>query len=293
MESGSTGTNIISEKYMLPLALIFAALFISISMYVGLDNVANAIKENTSFQKQIWNEQTNILKQEEKGQQQNEPSLQQQNQQQQQTQIAKINLKLDSRPIKGDKNSKVVLVGYEEFLCPFCIRNYQVLKNLENKYKDRMSFIHMNFIVHEEARISSRGVECAGDQGKYYEMFDKIFESQGRKVDYKGLLELAEELKLDVEKFSICINSSDKDKTLDEQMQAGRELGVRGTPSFVIFQNVKNPAVLEKLKTIANDLVSKYGTEARVIEVAGKGYGVFFVGALPQESFEQIINALS
>jgi|GEM_PF-6645261 len=304
MDSNTTSDSMaIPKEYILAAISAISILLAAFIIWQGLGGIASAIKENTQFQQNMWNEQLNMVKQlnplnqnevnQQPSNQAPSNQVQQQNQLQQQTQIPKVDLKIDSRPIRGDKNAPLTLVSYEEFVCPFCNRNYPVLKSLENKYKNNLNFIHMNFIVHEQAYVSSRAVECAGDQGKYYEMFDKIFESNGQDAYEPGLIKIGQQLGLDMNKFISCFNSSTKDKILSDQMQAGRELGVGGTPSFVIFQKVKDPKVLANLQKVANDLVKKYGTEANVIEVSGKGYGVFFVGALPEDAFDQVIKAFS
>ncbi|MCX8163328.1 MAG: DsbA family protein [Candidatus Micrarchaeota archaeon] len=285
--------------YILASSLIIGFLILGLFGYFGFDGITQALKESNAIQKENLELQKEIFDLQKKyaglldqQTQANEGKTGQNLEQKEQVkqQIEKIDLKLQKRPIKGDPNAPITLVSYEEFQCPFCIRNYAVLKNLEKKYGVKLNFVHMNFIVHESAKLSAVAVECAGEQGKYYEMFDKIFEGGYNNTFEEPLKNIAKELGLDTKKFETCLKGTTKDATLQEQQNAGRELGVAGTPSFVIFQNKKNEKSKENLQKIAQQIISSYGTEAKVIEVENKGYGIFFVGALPQEAFEQVIN---
>ncbi|MEM3362068.1 MAG: DsbA family protein [Candidatus Anstonellaceae archaeon] len=284
-----------NSSYILGISLVIGFLILGLFNYFGFSLISQAIEQGNKIQQESLEMQKEIFQLQKKymGGLENLPQPQQdQNELKQEQQvIQKVDLKISDRPIRGDKNAPLTLVSYEEFQCPFCIRNFAVLKNLEQKYSSKLNFVHMNFIVHDSAKLSSVAVECAGDQQKYYEMFDKIFSGGYNATFEEPLKEIAKELELDMEKFESCLKGNSKDNTINQQIQAGRELGVSGTPSFVIFQNQKNEKSKQNLQKIAEQITSSYRTEARVIEVSGKGYGLFFVGALPQQVFEQIIES--
>jgi protein-disulfide isomerase len=89
-----------------------------------------------------------------------------------------------------------------------------------------------------ESQYSAVAAECAADQGKFWEYHDLLFarqsgENQGA-FNKDKLLGLAQELKLDMTKFTPCLQN---DQTLDRvkaDAQEGQSAGVRSTPSFVI-----------------------------------------------------------
>jgi protein-disulfide isomerase len=290
--------NGLEAHYVLSLSIIVGFLILGIFLYLGFDNLAQPLKESAQITKNAWEEQKNYQNQiQEQLNQYNDNSKQQQTQTAQDVYIGEFDLKIDNRPIRGEKNSKIVLVSYEEFVCPYCQRNYPVLKNLEEKYP-QMSFIHMNYVVHpEQATISSIAVECAGDQGKYWEYFDKTFQtaisSDGLEkiMSADGLKDIAKSIGLNMPKFEECLQSDVKKQSIDAQMQAGKTIGVYATPSFVLFEQTKNEDTKQKLLKTASEL-NQYGLNIRVLLVKGKGYGLFFSGALPQEYFEYMIDSI-
>lgn len=170
---------------------------------------------------------------------------------------------ISGREIMGDESADVVMVEFSEFQCPFCTRVQPTIHQLLEDYDGKLKVAHMNFIVHQSARTASVAAECAADQGKYYEMHDLIFETQ--KTDVDGLTELAQQLGLDVDQFSTCLASDQKDDVLAEQQKAGTENGIRGTPSFIIGKEVDGVVTgtlvvgaqpIDKFKTVLDPLMS-------------------------------------
>ena len=82
----------------------------------------------------------------------------------------------------GDKNSKVIIVEYSDFECPFCGRFYsQTFKQLEREYSDKnVALVYRHFplsSIHPNAQKAAEASECAGEQGKFWEIHDMLFES--------------------------------------------------------------------------------------------------------------------
>lgn len=80
----------------------------------------------------------------------------------------------------GDPNAKVTLVEFSDFECPFCIRHFnQTYPDLKKEYIDtgKVKLVFKNFVLnfHPNAQKAHEAYECAGEQGKYWEMHDKIF----------------------------------------------------------------------------------------------------------------------
>ncbi len=89
----------------------------------------------------------------------------------------KINISKDYS--KGTKNAKITIVEYSDFDCPFCKTNADTLEQLfkDKKYEGKINFVYKNFPMsyHKDAKAASMAVECAGEQGKFWEMHDKMF----------------------------------------------------------------------------------------------------------------------
>jgi protein-disulfide isomerase len=111
------------------------------------------------------------------------------------------------------------------------VRVQPTMAQLEKDYAGKVNFVHMNYIVHPTAKPAHVATECAGDQGKYWEMHNQIFATQ--KTDAASLRTMAQGFGIDMAKYDACLLAG-KDATLGAQQAVGSSIGVSGTPSFVI-----------------------------------------------------------
>src|SRR3989338_8554201 len=87
----------------------------------------------------------------------------------------------DADQVKGEEDAPVTIVEYSDFQCPFCKRFYeQTLPSIEEKYiatgKVKLIYRHFPLSFHQNAQVAAEGVECAGDQDKFCEMHDILFD---------------------------------------------------------------------------------------------------------------------
>ena len=149
-----------------------------------------------------------------------------------------IEVSADNDAVLGDPNAPVTIIEFSDYECPFCGRFYQnTMPQLISEYIDtgkaKLIFRDFPLSFHKSAQKASEAAECAGDQGKYYEMHDKIFENQ-QSITVSDLKVYAEQIGLKVDEFNVCL---DTDKHKDEVLQDfrdGQKAGVSGTPSFFI-----------------------------------------------------------
>lgn len=81
-------------------------------------------------------------------------------------------------PVKGGKNAKVTFVEFSDFECPFCVRAYPTIKQIEESYKDNVRIVYKQFPltqIHPNAQASAEASLCANEQGKFWEYHDKLF----------------------------------------------------------------------------------------------------------------------
>lgn len=83
--------------------------------------------------------------------------------------------------VKGGSDAVVKIVEFSDFECPFCKRTLPTIEALFNKYGDKISleYRHFPLSIHAKAQKAAEASECAGEQGKFWEMHDMIFEVQG------------------------------------------------------------------------------------------------------------------
>ncbi|MFH1971948.1 MAG: DsbA family protein [archaeon] len=131
--------------------------------------------------------------------------------------------------------AKVTIVEFSDFECPFCSKAYETVKEVEDLYGEDIKIVFKNFPLgfHENAQKAAEAGECANDQGKFWEMHDKMFENQ-EAITVEDLKAYAEELELDTETFNTCLDSGEKAEEVAKDVAEGTELGVSGTPAFFI-----------------------------------------------------------
>lgn len=85
--------------------------------------------------------------------------------------------------VRGNKNAAIRVVEFSDFECPFCENVYPTIKALEAKYGDKLSieYRHYPLPFHPNAQKAAEASECAGEQGKFWEMHDAMFEAQKSK----------------------------------------------------------------------------------------------------------------
>ena len=138
-------------------------------------------------------------------------------------------------PSRGPTNAPVTIVEFSDFQCPYCGREYPVIERLMKEYdgKLRLVFRHYPLDFHPFAQKAAEAGACAQDQGKFWELHDKMFSNQGKLAvaDLKGY---AKSLGMDATKFDKCLDSGEKKALVDDDLKAGSAAGVNGTPAFFI-----------------------------------------------------------
>ncbi len=94
-------------------------------------------------------------------------------------------------------------------------------------------FMDFPLPMHSNAMKAAEAADCAGDQGKFWEMHDKLFANQ-QALGPDGLLKNAEALGLDMTKFKECLNGGKHAEEIKKRMAEGQKAGVSGTPAFLL-----------------------------------------------------------
>ena len=153
---------------------------------------------------------------------------------------------VENDAILGDKNAKVTVVEFSDFQCPFCRQFWaQTFPQLKKDYIDagKVKFVYRDFplsSIHPSAEISAEATQCANDQGKYWEMNNKIFgeeEKLGTGTVQFGVSDLkkwAGQIGLDVNNFNSCLDSGKYKSEVAKDLADGQAAGVEGTPTFFI-----------------------------------------------------------
>ncbi|NTX07986.1 thioredoxin domain-containing protein [Myxococcus sp. CA040A] len=167
-------------------------------------------------------------------------------------------------PVKGPKNAPVTIVAFSDFECPFCSRVVPTLKQIEEQYqgKVKVAFKNQPLPMHGNAKAAAAAALAAHEQGKFWEMHDKLFANQ-RALDRASLDKYAQELGLNVAKFKAALDENKFAAQIDADAAEGSRLGATGTPTFFINgRTLVGAQPLDGFKRIIDEELKKAGAVA-------------------------------
>ncbi|XVQ14893.1 Na+/H+ antiporter NhaA [Spirillospora sp. CA-255316] len=131
----------------------------------------------------------------------------------------------------GPADAPVTLIEYGDFECPYCGRAEEAIRQVRERYGDRLRFVFRHFPlreVHPHAVSAAVVAEAAADQGRFWEMHDVLFANQLALTDI-DLTAYGERLGVnawaDLDHHRARVNSD---------REGGERSGVAGTPTFFV-----------------------------------------------------------
>ena len=146
------------------------------------------------------------------------------------------NLATFDDPNFGPKDAKVVIVEFGDFSCSACKQVYPVIKEIIADYGSQVLFVFRDFPAvadHPETLWSTMAASCAYEQGKFWEMNDKIFNTS-EEISETILKKYALQVGLNSLEFGNCLASKKYVAEIEEDLMEGYNGGVRSTPTFFI-----------------------------------------------------------
>src|SRR5216683_3714135 len=139
------------------------------------------------------------------------------------------------RPSRGPARAPVEIIEFSDFQCPFCLKAHPTVAQVLSTYGDSVRFVYRHYPLpnHPNARPAAEAAACAGEQGKFWEYHDRLFDNQS-KLGAADLKQHAAALALDTAKFDACVDTHKYKSDVDADVAAGEEAGVSGTPAFFI-----------------------------------------------------------
>ncbi len=141
-------------------------------------------------------------------------------------------------PVKGplkEEDAVITIVEYTDFECPYCVRASRTMEELLKKYPENIRLVFKNkpLEMHENAMPAAKAALAAGNQGKFWEYHDRLFDASP-KLGQDQLVEIAKDLKLDMERFNRDLISEEIEAQVALDIADAEALGFKGTPSFLI-----------------------------------------------------------
>jgi protein-disulfide isomerase len=144
----------------------------------------------------------------------------------------------------GNADAPVTIYEYSDFQCPFCATAAaEVVPRLDTDYlatgKAKLIFKSLAFIG-QESRWAAEAALCAGDQGKFWEYHNKLFEEQGGEnkgaFEVENLKRFAQEIGLNQGEFNTCFDAGKYTGQIADEMDEAENRGVNSTPTFFVGQ---------------------------------------------------------
>ncbi len=159
------------------------------------------------------------------------------------TQNTKVDKKIlvkDNNYKIGSSSAKVTVVEFADFQCPACGAAYLTTKQIIKDYDLRILFVFRHFPLpqHKNAEIAAETAEASGEQGKFWEMHDKLFENQDKWSESDKPMSIfegfAKDLGLDVDKLKSEVEKEKFKNKITKDQDEGSSIGVNSTPTFFI-----------------------------------------------------------
>jgi protein-disulfide isomerase len=178
--------------------------------------------------------------------------------------LPRLSVDVGSNPPRGPEDAPITIIEFADYECPYCTRGYTTMRGVMDKYEGKVKWYFRDFPLsfHRNAVSYSVAANCAGEQGKYWEMHDAILDNQKGLVGAGGVEGLAEKIGLDTAAFGTCTGNSESTERVMSDMTDGQAVGVSGTPAYFINGiMISGAQPLENFESIID----------RELEAAGQG----------------------
>ncbi|WP_328501071.1 DsbA family protein [Streptomyces sp. NBC_00457] len=177
----------------------------------------------------------------------------------------------EALPVRGNSHrlttparSELTIVEFLDFECEGCGAYYPVVEKLREEYGDRVTFVARYFPMpgHRNGELAARTAEAAARQGKFEEMYTKLFTTQkewGESQDWKQdvFRGYAKELGLNMAEFDAALADPEVAGRVQDDQRDGLGLGVQGTPTFFVDgSRIQPPGSYEAFKALIEDRLS-------------------------------------
>jgi len=161
---------------------------------------------------------------------------------------------------KSDPSAPLKLVEFGDYQCPACAVYHPFVKQLLSDFPGKINFVYRHFPlpIHKNAVISAYAAEAAGVQGKFWEMHNKIYETQNVWSNSESpadtFVTYAADLGLNIDKFLTDIDSETVKSIVKRGLSDGNLAGINSTPTFFL-DGVEMPlfATYDELKKTIED----------------------------------------
>jgi len=149
--------------------------------------------------------------------------------------MPRFTVSADDDPFLGEATAAVTIVQFAEYQCAYCGKANPTITRILDEYKGKVRMVFRDYPLpgHTGAIPAAIAANCAGEQGKYWEMHDVLMKNQ-QSLAETDLKAYATNLKLDLSKWETCRVDPKQAAEIQADAEAGAAVGVSGTPAFFI-----------------------------------------------------------
>ncbi len=140
---------------------------------------------------------------------------------------------------QGTSTPQVTIVEFGDFACPFSKESYLAVNQLQDEYPGKVRVIWRDYLRNEASIDLAVAARCAGAQGMFWQMHDKLFENQddltvADDARIERLNSIATDLGLKTDEFSACLTNQDNLDRIKKDYEDGNKLAILGTPTWFV-----------------------------------------------------------
>jgi protein-disulfide isomerase len=148
-------------------------------------------------------------------------------------------------PVLGNPNAKITIVEWGDYQCTYChLFQQNTQDELIQEYVNtgKANFVFRDFPLNgPDSVLAAEASYCADDQNKYWQYHNELYNNWGGErtgwINQKSLDQFATNVGLDLNQFDKCMSDKKYESKVLENQQFGQEIGINGTPSFIIFND--------------------------------------------------------
>jgi protein-disulfide isomerase len=155
-----------------------------------------------------------------------------------------VSMTLRDSPVLGSADAPITLIEFADYQCPFCRRFHttvfeDIKKNFVDTGKLRYISRDLPLPMHDHATQAANAARCAGDQNQFWAMRHALI-INSQKLERENLLAYAHDLHLGMAAFTRCLDQNKYDAQIQRDAADAAQIGISGTPSFVLGTTVKD-----------------------------------------------------
>ncbi|MEQ1794482.1 MAG: thioredoxin domain-containing protein [Nitrospira sp.] len=151
--------------------------------------------------------------------------------------------------MRGQANAPVTLIEYSDFTCGYCLKFFrETWPRIQARYVDtgKVKFLYRDYPRADQGTglDAAMAARCAGAQGKYWPMHDRLF-AEGGRIDQAVILRHAGAVGLAQPAFERCLKEKAHVASIFEDREEANRWGFHGTPGFILMRTASGPTEKE------------------------------------------------